>query len=375
MRKSIRKSKHYSYHGLRTTLTIDEEVLKTAMKIGINVSQFCENALKEAIEKLKSPRTEPNGGSANFSISEGSVVLFSAKRESSVMLRPGFEPGFPARKNLLLEKNVHQENLSLNWFDFRDDFEKWLLSKGYSDDYQDDVLSYLGRYVKEIQSPLDVMSCFTEIKKGKRHLVLALRTLFNFYEVLGIDKGFLDSLRKGLPRVKCGIDLKIPDESHILNSLKEVYDSPVKYRALYNLLLDSGLRLVEAVELINNFKQAEEVNGFFRCQLAMFRGEKQAYYAHFSVYTLELLKEVREKIEYRAASIYFQKHHFILAKYLRKYAFDKMIELEIPESIADFIEGRVPQKIGAKHYMALARQSSKFYPRYLQHLESLRGKS
>lgn len=37
-----------------------------------------------------------------------------------------------------------------------------------------------------------------------------------------------------------------------------------------------------------------------------------------------------------------------------------MIELEVPESVADFIEGRVAKKIGSKHYVALARQSCKF---------------
>jgi intergrase/recombinase len=52
-----------------------------------------------------------------------------------------------------------------------------------------------------------------------------------------------------------------------------------------------------------------------------------------------------------------------------------MIELEVPESIADFIQGRVPQRVGAKHYMALARQATKFYPRYLTYVEKLRNKS
>jgi hypothetical protein len=46
---------------VRTTLTIDGEVLKTAMEIGINVSQFCENALREAIQKLKNPSQATNG--------------------------------------------------------------------------------------------------------------------------------------------------------------------------------------------------------------------------------------------------------------------------------------------------------------------------
>ncbi|NIN51842.1 MAG: hypothetical protein GTN80_10065 [Nitrososphaeria archaeon] len=47
---------------------------------------------------------------------------------------------------------------------------------------------------------------------------------------------------------------------------------------------------------------------------------------------------------------------------------DKIIELENPESIADFIEGRVTRKISAKHYMALERQASKFYGRYVASL-------
>ena len=63
------------------------------------------------------------------------------------------------------------------------------------------------------------------------------------------------------------------------------------------------------------------------------------------------------------------------AKYLRKFAFDKMIELEVPESVADFIQGRVARKIGARHYMSLARQACKFYPRYAEYLESLRERA
>ena len=48
----------------RTTLTIDAEVLRKAHEIGLNVSQFCENALKQAIKTLEQTKiqTETNGG-------------------------------------------------------------------------------------------------------------------------------------------------------------------------------------------------------------------------------------------------------------------------------------------------------------------------
>ena len=129
---------------------------------------------------------------------------------------------------------------------------------------------------------------------------------------------------------------------------------------------------MEGVALINCFKGAEEINRFFRSNSAKFRGTKSAYYGHFSKGTFEQIQEVTENIKTLNASHYFTKMGYVPSKYLRKFSFDKMIELEVPESIADFIQGRVPRRIGARHYMALARQASKFYPRYLDYIEKLR---
>lgn len=36
--------------------------------------------------------------------------------------------------------------------------------------------------------------------------------------------------------------------------------------------------------------------------------------------------------------------------------------------VADFIEGRVAKRIGAKHYMALRRQADGFYGRYAEYV-------
>gem|GEM_PF-4002771 len=43
----------------RTTLLLDEEVVKKAKKLGINISQFCENALREAIKRLEGMYSTP----------------------------------------------------------------------------------------------------------------------------------------------------------------------------------------------------------------------------------------------------------------------------------------------------------------------------
>lgn len=259
----------------------------------------------------------------------------------------------------------------ISWVESRKDFIDYLKVQGYSERWAKNLVSYLDKYSPVLYGPLDVIDLFSKVKVAKRHVMLCLRTLFNFYEAIGFSKDYLDVLRKALPKVRCGIDLKIPSEAEIVESFKKLPKAPLKYQALYSLLLDSGLRLIEAVELINTFQNAEAVNGFYRNEIAMFRGEKQAYYGHFSERTLKLIKQVEEKIDDRNASHYFSKFGYVTPKYLRKYAFDKMIELEIPESVADFIQGRVPKRIGAKHYMALARQASKFYPRYMEYIEKV----
>ncbi|RLI14314.1 MAG: hypothetical protein DRO43_04330 [Candidatus Hecatellales archaeon] len=51
-----------------TSMRIDEDLLKEAKELGLNISKICENALREAIAKMKgetsqeNPKTLPNGG-------------------------------------------------------------------------------------------------------------------------------------------------------------------------------------------------------------------------------------------------------------------------------------------------------------------------
>ncbi len=51
-----------------------------------------------------------------------------------------------------------------------------------------------------------------------------------------------------------------------------------------------------------------------------------------------------------------------------------MITLGIPESIADFVQGRTRKPIGAKHYMAIVRQGDNFYGRYADYLKKLQSR-
>jgi intergrase/recombinase len=251
---------------------------------------------------------------------------------------------------------------------------KYLESKRYSAGYTKTILSYLTRHIQEITSPMDIVKAYANLTYGRQHnLNRALSVLLKFYEIKGYPKDFLNSLREAMPKDNIGFDLKVPCESDIMESLNKLKRIPTKYQALYNLLLDSGLRVTEALKAINSRCEHIKVNGFYRCTLGYFRTSKLAYAAYFTEATHELILKLKEPIKECGARRYYNKYGFVTPKYLRKYAFNKMIELGIPESVADFIQGRTPKKIGAKHYMALVRQSDAFYGRYSEYLSKLRA--
>jgi intergrase/recombinase len=295
---------------------------------------------------------------------------------------PGFEPGSSAWEADVLAKLDYDRScatrrrLSLNWAQNKAEFTEYLNAKSFNLRYVKCMVSYLDRYVVELREPMDVVRAFAGLTSGQQHnLNRAVRNLLNFAELKGADPDCLNALRKAIPKEVCGCDLNVPSEEEIKASLRKLDDAPAKYRCLWNLLLDSGLRLTEAVRLINNFDGATEVNGFYRCTLGYFRGSQLAFAAYFTPHTLKLIRQNREELDDRTASHYYSKFGNVAPKYLRKFAFDTMIseKLAIPESVADFIEGRVPKKVGARHYTKLLRQADGHYGRYSEYLDKLRG--
>jgi len=262
----------------------------------------------------------------------------------------------------------------VSWLDHRQGFVEY--SKRYNPATARTMVNYLDRYIKYIGSPGGIIRAFNGLSTGQQHhLNRALRALFNYLEIVGYGKDWLDRLRKAIPKDQTGIDLRVPEEPQIRLDMPKVESLLPKYRALWSLCLDSGLRLVEAIELINNFDSTrlQPVNGFYRYRIGEFRGTKQSYFGYFTSRSLELVRSLDGgRITRSTTSGYYSRHGVTSPKYLRKFCFDKMVQLEIPESIADFIQGRVATRVGAKHYMCLMRQADRFYGRYADHLESLR---
>ena len=55
--------------------------------------------------------------------------------------------------------------------------------------------------------------------------------------------------------------------------MKAFSNAQPKYRAVHNLLIDSGLRVVEFMHLVNNWTEPDKVSNFYRSEIGMFRKE------------------------------------------------------------------------------------------------------
>ena len=168
---------------------------------------------------------------------------------------------------------------------------------------------------------------------------------------------------KAIKTKKSGVDLKVPSEAEIKEWLTKVKGTKVEL--LFKLLLESGIRLTEAVKLINEYDPKNETieSSYYIYTMNWSRGSKRVFYV-FHVTPLQKLQ-----ITYNYAEKLFHELK-IDPKYIRKFVATKCLELNIPSEVVDFIEGRTPTQILTKHYLDLLTLTKKYYPKYAEWLHA-----
>jgi intergrase/recombinase len=273
-------------------------------------------------------------------------------------------------------------DLTVKWNDeVRNRFIQFMEASGKSQEYIRDCLSYLDRHVHVISKPEDVIEVFNKCKRGRDHLDRALRNLFNFYEVVErFPEDLLNRFRKAMPKIGTSVDFKEVTEDDVIETFNRLNGYAFKYRVIYRVILDSGLREAHVLHMIRTFNldRLENLDEFSRYTLGLERGTKRGFYAYMRKETAEMVKELVEKgdIPCRNSVKSFLNRHreLVKPKYIRKFSYNKMVMVGIPETVADFINGRSPRTVGGRHYMFLKTQADKYYPRYVNYLKELEEK-
>ena len=276
-------------------------------------------------------------------------------------------PGTPTGQGL---KPYEDENREIiNYSDLRNNFIKWLKNRT-SEDYTRQLVRYLDRFVGNtiIQNSEDIIE-IVENSTSRKNIILALRNLVNYCEeikVISSEKA--NELRKVLKCVKSNPDGYIPSDEEIKTAFKRFDDE--KYKIVFKLLAFSGLRIREAVEMLNDFNENRlMINGnIARYPLFSKRKTKKTYFAYMpKEFALELRKM---NVTEQGVKNYFSRRE-LPAKYLRKWNYNFLILRGVPESVADFIQGRASITVGSMHYLAKVKQADEWYSRVADKLLSI----
>jgi len=278
--------------------------------------------------------------------------------------------------------------LVVRWDDVREEFMAWSERiAGHSEKHRRDLVSYLDRYLsgREIRSDEDIRALLMACERGRRHLQLALKNLFKFLEWKGWPEELLARWRKLVKVENTNEDCNVPSEEDLVVSLRELAKGQAKYWVLYNVLLDSGIRLSHAVQLLNTWDDSrlKEHDGYYTYALGKTSGTKRQPFVFLTPYTVQLIRALRSsgqlgQIGENAAKVYYRKRAkkgVVLAKYVRKFVFTKLVALGVPESVADFIQGRVAKTVGARSYLAKLELAKQHYARYARYLAELRARA
>ena len=95
--------------------------------------------------------------------------------------------------------------------EIRTRFIEWMKLNGRSEEYIEECVRYLDKYMRPIRSPADVIDMFATCKGGRQHLDRGFRNLLKFYrKVMGFPKSFIEDLKEAIPTIKTSVDDTCP---------------------------------------------------------------------------------------------------------------------------------------------------------------------
>ncbi len=273
----------------------------------------------------------------------------------------GFEPATFASSRLSIKELCSK---------YQRQFKKYLenrVKKGeLSERTAKDYLSALNRNLTDIFYPDELEELILNIKGDK--FAKGLRNFFNFLEeekrLAAINGINLERWRsKTFIRKYRAREEFISDDE-----LKEAFYSYIRkinndeIELVFLLLVYSGLRLTHLIEALQNYKSSnvvkvnDEVNRYPIAFVS--KGRKKAYWLYYPSW-IEL-KRVKKGYSYFEKNLAYKR---VTATNIRRWNYNFLVVNRVPESVADYIQGRASVTVGSSHYLAKTMQADEWYSR------------
>ena len=180
--------------------------------------------------------------------------------------------------------------------------------------------------------------------------------------------------------------ISLDDVAKTLRFLRQRHEL---YYLLYRLMLEGGLRLSHAIQVVKEFRPNEiveipaigiatkrlvcfENKGFCRYYVGLRGSQKPCEWAYFSTETLQLLQRCAGRSINRSVVARYAKRYGLLApKMMRKVSWRILVQT-MPREVARFIQSRFGElRVSEARYEDLLSEADSYYPKYLEKLREL----
>ena len=164
--------------------------------------------------------------------------------------------------------------------------------------------------------------------------------------------------RKALPSRKSNSDGYAPTDNDIKNAYQRIKNE--RDMLLFQFLAFSGIRVTELVKMLREFDSSNLIidDKISKYPLNYDRGNKRSQYVYMPT---DLAKKLHRFYINKNTVSKELRRYGVAPKYLRKWFYNFLIINNVPESVADFIEGRAPESVGSLHYLSRVKQSDYWY--------------
>ncbi|MFG1460298.1 MAG: integrase [Thermoplasmataceae archaeon] len=244
-----------------------------------------------------------------------------------------------------------------------DDFRTWLKANRADKRYIESLESYLTKYFTGLvlNTPQNIVEYISRMKTTSKYPILALRLYIKYLEETDqITAEHSQHLKKVLKVKKSKPDTYVPTDDRVKEAYHKLKDD--RDKLIFEILAYSGVRVTEMVKMLKEFEPNNLVKNekFGRYSLNYSRGQKRSYYIYMPLEVSDKVKRFY-KIGNKEITKIIGLRSGLSPKYLRKWFFNKTIMSGVPESVADFYEGRSPATVGSANYMDKTRQADHYY--------------
>lgn len=254
------------------------------------------------------------------------------------------------------------------------EFYSWIDTKDNTPEHLERLKSYYKKHFNEksFNSPVELFNYIHNKERDINNITKCARVYLNFCEFFDkLPSETIAKYRVVLKLKKHHKDFYVPSNDDIIKGYCSV-KSNSSLELLYLILATSGIRYSEAIEFLSTYDPTRFVinSKYISYNVSDLRHTKNInniYLPLFVYKKLRRLSNTKQSLRQR----YNERKVGFSFKYLRKWQYNFLIYNNMPESVADFIQGRASKSIGANHYLARSQQADFWYSKVVSSLESI----